>query len=182
MKTIVTPLLALWSAIYMATLTHASGEDGWRALPLITDGKVASAWAQVGWGGFAVEDGTLRAEPDERGMGLLLYKAEKFGDCQLRIVYRCEKPKSNSGVYVRIDDGVLSRIGEKSPEVHRDSSGKLAPEMIDRLKEASEKHLGAWYPVHHGCRSAAAQAMVRTRPRDQTSDPRLHRPAKSRPG
>jgi hypothetical protein len=22
--------------------------------------------------------------------------------------------------------------------------------MIDKLKEASEKHLGGWYPVHHG--------------------------------
>ena len=122
----------------------------WRALPLITDGRVDSAWAQVGWGGFVVDDGALRTECDERGMGLLLYKAEKFGNCQLRVVYRCEKPKSNAGVYVRLDDGIIGRIGEQSPAVQRDARGKLSREMIQRLEEASEKHLGAWYPVHHG--------------------------------
>ena len=123
---------------------------GRRVLPLITDGKIDPAWAQVGWGGFVVDDGALRTECDDRGMGMLLYKPEKFGDCQIRIVYRCEKPKSNAGVFVRIDDGVLAKVGEKSPEVHRDEKGKLSPAMIERLKEASEKHLGGWYPVHHG--------------------------------
>ncbi|MBM4016962.1 MAG: DUF1080 domain-containing protein [Planctomycetes bacterium] len=122
----------------------------WRSLPLITDGKIDVAWAQVGWGGFVIDGGALRTECDDRGMGLLLYKPEKFGDCQIRVVYRCEKPKSNAGVFVRLDDGVVAKVGEKSPEVHRDAKGKLSPEMIDRLKEASEKHLGGWYPVHHG--------------------------------
>ena len=124
--------------------------DSWRVLPLITEGKIDAAWAQVGWGGFAVDGGALRTECDDRGMGMLLYKPQKFGDCQIRIVYRCEKAKSNAGVFVRIDDGVLAKAGEKSPEVHRDAKGKLSPAMIDRLKEASEKHLGGWYPVHHG--------------------------------
>lgn len=109
-----------------------------------------AGWAQIGWGGFAVDDGALRTVCDERGMGLLLYKVEKLGDCELRIVYRCEKPRSNSGVYVRLDDGVLSKIGEKSPEVHRNEKGKLPPEMLKRLEDASTHHLGAWYPVHHG--------------------------------
>ena len=104
----------------------------------------------MGWGGFAVDGGALRTEPDDRGMGLLLYKPQKFGDCQIRIVYRCEKPTSNAGIFVRIDDGVLAKIGEKSPEVHRDAKGKLSPAMIEKLKEASAKHLGGWYPVHHG--------------------------------
>ncbi len=49
-----------------------------------------------------------------------------------------------------MDDGILRKIGEKSPEVRRDRNGKLSPEMIARLKEASEKQLGGWYPVHHG--------------------------------
>lgn len=128
----------------------ASTGKPWRTLPLITDGRIDGAWAQVGWGGFVVDGGALRSEPDERGMGLLLYKAVRFGDCQLRVIYRCEKPKSNSGIYVRLDDGVVGKIGEKSPEVHRDANGKLSPEMLKRLEEASEKQLGAWYPVHHG--------------------------------
>lgn len=83
-------------------------------------------------------------------MGLLLFTREKFGDTQIRIVCRSERPQSNAGAFVRIDDGVLAKVGEKSPEVRRDQNGKLAPEMIARLKEASEKHLGGWYPVHHG--------------------------------
>ncbi len=128
-----------------------SPSDGpWRSLPLITDGKIDAAWAQVGWGGFVVDDESLRTECDDRGMGLLFYQPEKFGDCQIRVVYRCEKPKSNAGVFVRMDDGIKAKVGETSPEVHRDAKGKLSPEMINRLKEASEKHLGGWYPVHHG--------------------------------
>ncbi|MFZ5830933.1 MAG: family 16 glycoside hydrolase [Planctomycetota bacterium] len=123
---------------------------GWRSLPLVTDGKVDPAWLQLGWGGFAVDGQSLRTDCDGRGMGLLFYRPEKFGDCQIRVVYRSEKPKSNAGVFVRIDEGVLDKAGEKSPEVHRDAKGKLSPEMIDRLKEASDKGLGGWYPVHHG--------------------------------
>jgi hypothetical protein len=138
-------------ATFVCAGERASPVGGqWRVLPLITEGKIDAAWAQVGWGGFAVDGGALRTEPDDRGMGLLLYKPQKFGNCQIRIVYRPEKPKSNAGVFVRIDDGVLAKVGEKSPEVHRDAKGKLSPEMIEKLKEVSEKHLGGWYPVHHG--------------------------------
>jgi arylsulfatase A-like enzyme len=139
------------SAFKLKAQAAASKEQkDWRALPLVTDGQVDKAWAQVGWGGFAVDEGTLRAEPDDRGMGLLVYRAEKFGHCQLRIIYRCEKPKSNSGIYVRLDDGIVGKIGEKSPEVHRGPNGRLSPELLKVLEGASEKHLGAWYPVHHG--------------------------------
>ena len=58
--------------------------------------------------------------------------------------------QSNSGVFVRIDDGILSRIGEKTHGVQREKDGQLSPEMVSRMKEASEKQLGAWYAVHHG--------------------------------
>src|SRR5207249_6496210 len=87
--------------------------DGWRALPLIKDGKVDPAWVQVGYGGFAVEDGCLRTDCDEKGLGLLLYRKEKLGDCQVRVVYRSKDAKSNSGVFVRIDDGILGKVNEK---------------------------------------------------------------------
>lgn len=122
----------------------------WRTLPLITDGRPDPAWKQVGWGGFSVDNDALRTDCDERGMGLLVYTKEKFGDAQIRIVYRPENSRSNAGVFIRMDDGILKRIGEKSPEVRRNADGKLAPEMIARLKEASERQLGGWYPVHHG--------------------------------
>src|SRR5262245_29063759 len=87
--------------------------DGWRSLPLIKAGKVDPSWVQVGYGGFAVEEGTLRTECDEKGLGLLLYRPEKFGNCQIRVVYRSKDAKSNSGVYVRIDEGILTRLDQK---------------------------------------------------------------------
>jgi hypothetical protein len=146
MKSLFLPALAI--ALCVPCFGRAA--EPWRSLPLIADGQVDAAWAMVGWGEFVVDGDTLRTQPDERGMGVLLYQKEKFGDCELRIIYRCEKPKSNSGVYVRIDDGILQRIGEKSPEVRRNALGFLGPAMIERFKEASEKQLGAWYPVHHG--------------------------------
>src|SRR5262245_12472370 len=70
----------------------------WRSWPLIKVGKVAPSWTQIGWGGFVVDGDSLRTECNEKGMGLLLYQKEKFGNCQIRIVYKCKNAKSNSGV------------------------------------------------------------------------------------
>jgi hypothetical protein len=122
----------------------------WRALPLVVNGTLDSGWKHVGWGGFVVDQGAARTKVDARGMGLLVYTREKFGDCQIRIVYKSEKPESNSGVFIRIDDGIVSRVGEKTHGVQRQKDGGLSPEMVNRMKEASEKQLGAWYAVHHG--------------------------------
>jgi hypothetical protein len=138
-------LLMAWAAA-----GQSSGPAEWRTLPLVVDKKVHPAWKHVGWGGFVVDGGAARTEVDARGMGLLVYTAEKFGDCQIRIVYRSEKPESNAGVFIRIDNGILSKVGEKTHGVERQKNGQLSPEMVSRMKEASEKQLGAWYPVHHG--------------------------------
>jgi hypothetical protein len=138
-------LLMAWAAA-----GQSSAPAEWRILPLVVDGKLDAAWKHVGWGGFVVDQGAARTQLDSRGMGLLVYTRAKFGDCQIRVVYRSEKPESNSGVYIRIDDGILSRIGEKTHGVQRGKSGELSPEMGNRMKEASEKQLGAWYAVHHG--------------------------------
>lgn len=125
-------------------------ETPWRPLPLISGGRPDPAWAHIGWGGFAVEDGTLRTVCDERGMGLLLYTPERFGDCQIRVVYKPEKPKSNSGVVVRLDDGILAWTNKESIAVHRDAKGRLPKEMLQRLMDAAEAEEGIWYAVHHG--------------------------------
>ena len=37
--------------------------DGWRHLPLITEGKIDPAWKHTGFGGFVVDNGALRTEP-----------------------------------------------------------------------------------------------------------------------
>lgn len=70
----------------------------WRPL---FDGKSLDGWEHVGPGRFVVEEGTLKTEG---GMGLLWYSREKLGDCVIRVVYRGQTERANSGVYVRIAD------------------------------------------------------------------------------
>src|SRR5262249_440989 len=55
-----------------------------------------------------------------------------------------------SGVFVRIDEGILKRLKEKPAAVRRTRDGELTPESLKRLTEASAKGLGPWYAVHHG--------------------------------
>src|SRR6266511_4135062 len=66
-----------WQIILAA---ESVSEPAWRALPLITDGKVDPNWVHVGWGAFVVDDGTLRTEPAPKGLGLLVYKKERLGN------------------------------------------------------------------------------------------------------
>ncbi|MCI0463604.1 MAG: DUF1080 domain-containing protein [Gemmataceae bacterium] len=137
-------LTCLWAG------AGAQPDRAWRSLPLITDGKIDKNWMHIGWGGFVIDNGSLRTECDEKGMGLLLYQKEKFGNCQIRVVYRSSDAKSNAGVFVRIDDGILKRLNEKPAPVRRDKDGKLAKGALQQLMEASEKEQGPWYAVHHG--------------------------------
>ena len=143
--------LALASAVCgCAGDKNGQAKDGWRSLPLVKDGKVHPDWKQAPYGRFVVDDGALKTAPDERGLGLLVYTKEKFGDCQIRVVYRPEKGGSNSGVYVRIDDGILKALHDQVPAASRTEAGTLSPEGAKAMQEASEKELGAWYAVHHG--------------------------------
>jgi hypothetical protein len=84
------------------------------------------------------------------GLGVLLYEKEKFGDCQIRIVFKTEHARSNSGVHIRIDDGILQWRGREMLAVEREADGSLSDEMLAKLQDASEKRQGAWYAVHHG--------------------------------
>src|SRR3954453_5851214 len=124
MRVLAMVLLMTWAA---AGQTSAPAE--WQVVPLVVDGKIDAAWKQVDWGGFVVDQGSARTQPDPRGMGLLVYTRAKFGDCQIRVLYRSEKPHSNSGVFIRLDDGILSKLGEKTQGVERKEDGQLSPEM-----------------------------------------------------
>lgn len=141
-STIAAACVAVWLA------TAAAAAD-WRPLPLITEGKIDPAWVQIGWGGFEIEDGTLRTAPDPRGLGLLVYQRERLGNCQLRIVFKAKEAKSNSGVYVRLADGILARAGKPGAAFDR-SSGKISKETMDAMKASAERDEGAWFAVHHG--------------------------------
>ena len=140
----------LLAATCPVTRADETPSAGWRSLPLIKDGKVHPDWAQIGYGGFAVEDDTLRTEPDERGLGLLLYRKEKFGNCEIRVVFKAKDAKSNSGVYVRIDEGILKKVDEKHAPARRDKDGKLTKESLATFMAASDEGLGPWFAVHHG--------------------------------
>jgi hypothetical protein len=122
-------------------VSFANAEPPWRSLPLIAEGKVNAAWKQIGGGQFVVDQGTLRGESDETGMGMLLYSKEAFGNCRIRVVFRGKDMTSNAGVFIRIDEGVL-KIAD-SQEVRKKMSRK-------EEQEESENELGAWYPVHRG--------------------------------
>jgi hypothetical protein len=105
---------------------------------------------KIGYGGFAVDDGSLRTECSEKGLGLLVYGKENFGDCQIRVVYRSKDAKSNAGVYVRIDDGILKKNNDNHAPAKRDASGSLTKGSLQTFMDASEKEQGPWYAVHHG--------------------------------
>lgn len=154
--TTIAALLISWAAVCVGRLVAANDgpekpEPRWRAIPLVRDGAVAPGWKHL-WGGrFSVtEDGSLRTDCDDRGMGLLIYTKEKFGDCQIRVVYRTEDAKSNAGVYVRIDEGVWDHVADPLPLRERDSKGKLTEESLSRIEQSSNAQQEAWYPVHHG--------------------------------
>jgi hypothetical protein len=99
---------------------------------------------------MVVEGDVLRTEPDERGLGLLVYTSRPLGNCQVRIVYRPRDARCNAGVHVRVDRGILDWIGRESPAVMRDARGRLPAPMLQRMRQASEDEQGAWYAVHHG--------------------------------
>jgi hypothetical protein len=138
------------SSVLVAILIDVLPAADWRPLPLIQNGQLSPDWQHAGWGKIVVEGDSIRTEPDEKGLGLLVYIKEKFGDCQIRIVYRPQDSRDNAGVHIRMDDGILSWVGKDSIAVKRNEKGKLPPDQIDRMKQASEKEEGAWYAVHHG--------------------------------
>ncbi len=145
MYRLVTIATLLWSISH----TSALAAD-WCPLPLIQNGHLAPQWQQAGWGQMLVEGDAIKTDPSEKGLGLLVYTTEKFGDCQIRIVYKPQDNRDNAGVHIRMDDGILKWVGKDSIAVKRNEKGKLSPEMSAKMQEASEKEEGAWYAVHHG--------------------------------
>jgi hypothetical protein len=143
-------LALILSGCAAASASAQDSDQVWRQLPLIQDGKVAPDWKIAGWGNMEVHGDVIRTVPSEKGLGLLVYTKEKLGNCQIRIVYKPADSRDNAGVHIRMDDGILKWVGKDSIAVKRNEKGKLAPEQIAKMQEASEKEEGAWYAVHHG--------------------------------
>jgi len=150
-KTVALLLLPLiWIPACGTSGKVAQTERPWRSLPLIKDGKVDTNWTQIGYGSMVIDDNSLRTECDAKGMGLFLYKKERFGNCQIRVVYRSKDSKSNAGMFIRIDEGILARLNEKQSAAQRNEKGELTPESFKAMQAASEDLIGPWYAVHRG--------------------------------
>ena len=134
----------------LARGAEPQSEPAWRSLPLVTDGKVDANWIHVGWGGFVVDDGALRTDCDPKGLGLLVYKKERLGNCQIRVVFKPKEVKSNSGVYVRMTDGILDQVRQPGAAFERDAAGKPSKESAQKMEASAEREEGPWYAVHHG--------------------------------
>ena len=147
------PGLLLIASLMVNSFSHAAepkGEQAWRPLPLIAQGKVDPNWIHLGWGGFVVDDGALRTECDPKGLGLLVYKKERLGNCQVRVIFKAKDPKSNAGVYVRIADGILEQAKNPGAAFERDAAGKPSDESMEAMKSSAEKEEGPWFAVHRG--------------------------------
>jgi hypothetical protein len=125
-------------------------EAEWRSLPLIADGQITEGWDHVGWGGFVVDGDSVRTECDPKGLGLLIYKKERFGNCQIRVVFRSKEAKSNSGVFVRIADGILDQVSRPGAAFDRDANGKISKPSMQRMMASAEREEGPWFAVHRG--------------------------------
>lgn len=134
----------------LLSAAESKADSGWRTLPLITNGQVDPAWVHIGYGGFAVEGGSLRTECDPKGLGLLVFKKEKLGNCQIRVVFRAKEAKSNAGLYVRIGDGILDQVNKPGAAFDRNAAGKISDPSMKRMMESAEREEGPWYAVHRG--------------------------------
>ncbi len=135
---------------FVETSKAASGSDGWRTLPLISRGHLDRNWVHIGYGGWVVDEGALRTAPDAKGLGLLVFKKERFGNCQIRVVFKTKEIGSNSGLYIRMDDGVLGQIGHPGASYVRNEKGDPTPESLELMKASALRDEGPWYGVHRG--------------------------------
>ena len=142
--------VAIACSLAVACGAERNAEPVWRPLPLIVDGKVAEGWCHVGWGGFVVDEGALRTECNPKGLGLLVYRKEKFGHCQIRVVFKSKDAKSNAGVFVRIADGILDQINRPGAAFDRGADGKISKASMTSMMESAEREEGPWFAVHRG--------------------------------
>jgi len=140
----------LSSLLALLMCVAALGAAEWRQLPLTKDGKIHPDWGFTGYGKFVVEDGAIRTDPDTKGLGLLVYKKEKLGNCQFRLVFKAKDARSNSGFYVRVADGILKQFDQPGAAFERDAAGKPTDASEEKVKASSEREEGPWYAVHQG--------------------------------
>ncbi len=137
-------ILLLWGTTAIAQ-NESKADQSWRPL---FDGKNLDGWEHIGPGKMVLDDGALRTEG---GMGLLWYTKEKLGDCVIRVVYKTESRRANSGVFVRIAEppkdpwyavnhGFEIQICDAEDDYH----GTGAIYSLSRSQERPIKPQGEW--------------------------------------
>ncbi|MBM3766657.1 MAG: DUF1080 domain-containing protein [Acidobacteria bacterium] len=130
------------TALLLASLALAAANK-----PLF-NGKDLAGWKQVGWPGFGVENGAMKTSG---GMGLLFYELEAFENATVKIVFKTQGERGNSGIYIRMPEkpsdawyGVHNGY-----EVQIDSSGDDwhctgAIYSISKVSARNQKPVGEW--------------------------------------
>ena len=97
-KSIITVILIaiMFSISEPLVMGSVADTSQWRQL---FNGKDLTGWKHVGPGSHYVEDGLIKSHG---GMGLLYWQGEKFGNCDIRIVFRMRDENSNSGIFIRV--------------------------------------------------------------------------------
>lgn len=112
------------------------------------NGKDLSGWKQVGWPGFSVEEGAMKTSG---GMGLLFYELEAFENATLKVVFKTQGQRGNSGIYIRMPEKPTDAwYGvHNGYEVQIDSSGDDwhctgAIYSISKVSARNQKPGGEW--------------------------------------
>ena len=143
----------------LLALFVSSGMDGCQQAPkgppaapptwrTVFDGGSTAGWEMVGPGELKLENGELVSYG---GMGLLWYTKEKFGGCQIRVVYKVTGDHDNSGVFIRIPDppkdpweavnrGYEAQINYRDDDYHR--TGCLY--SLTRAQAKPPPRIGEW--------------------------------------
>jgi hypothetical protein len=142
-----TSAVLLASFLTFVGCQHAKpvASNEWRTL---LDATHTNGWKMVGPGEFKWENGDLVTYG---GMGLLYYERERFGNCQIRVVFKLTDTNDNSGVFIRIAEpprdpwdavnhGFEAQIADAGDEWHR--TGCLY--SFTKAKNIVDARVGDW--------------------------------------
>jgi hypothetical protein len=112
------------------------------------NGKDLDGWKMTGPGRFVVENGLMKTEG---GMGLMFYEREKFGSAVIKVVFKTEGTRANSGVIIRlpaappdpwygVHNGFEVQIDAAGDEWH--STGAIY--SLSKVSSREQKPAGEW--------------------------------------
>lgn len=131
--------------LVLAAATVCGHAADWKPL---FNGKDLSGWTHVGPGKFEVVDGMLKTVG---GMGLMYYAPQKIGNATVRVVFKTEGARANSGVVIRLPEpppdpwygvhnGYEVQIDAAGDEWH--STGALY--SLSKVTKKNQKPAGEW--------------------------------------